>query len=189
MRFAFFAALFAYATVGLLQLVAASPILDTKDMIRRDNSDIMAVMTNLSQSVDVVLKKIDVLVDSKEANIATATPLITELNVALLKGASDLSKLSPASLRRRQSDDEVAQITAQLVSGIETTLGGLVDALGGMPILGGLLTGVDTSLNQVLLGLSILLQGVLRLVANLLTNVAQLLRNLAFGLSLGTLGL
>jgi hypothetical protein len=49
-----------------------------------------------------------------------------------------------------------------------------VDALDGLlgfavtiPLLGGLLAGVDLSLNQVLLGLSILLQGVLRLVANL----------------------
>ncbi|QRV78068.1 Sc15 protein [Ceratobasidium sp. AG-Ba] len=188
MRFAFFTTLFAYATVGLLQLVAASPILDTKDMIRRDNSDIMAVMTNLNQTVGGILKQMDDLVDSKQVNIATITPLVTQLNAALLGGASDLSKLSPASLRRRQSDDQIAQITADIVSSMANTLGA-VDSAAGLPILGGLLPGIDTSLNQVLLGLSILLQGVLRLVANLLSNVARLLRNLALGLSLGTLGL
>ncbi|QRV92860.1 Sc15 protein [Ceratobasidium sp. AG-Ba] len=189
MRFAFFAALFAYATVGLLQLVAASPILDTKDMIRRDNSDIVAVMTKLNQTVGGILGQMDNLVSSKQAKVGTIAPLVAELNNALRGGALELSKLSPASLRRRQSDEQVAQITASLVTAIATTLKSVTQALGGLPVLGGLLTGIDTSLNQVLFGLSVLLQGVLRLVANLLTNVAQLLRNLAFGLSLGTLGL
>ncbi|KAG9097944.1 hypothetical protein FS749_005047 [Ceratobasidium sp. UAMH 11750] len=188
MRFAIFTTLFAYATLGLLQLIAASPILDTKDMIvKRDNADIMGVMTKLKQDVDPILAKINTLVAQKQATLANVTPLINQLTTTLDGSAADLGKLAPSSLRKRQSDDEIAQIVAGIVSDIATVLDALLGELGSS-IIGTLLNGVDASLNQVLLGLSILLQGVLLLVANLLVNVAQLLRNLAFGLSLGTLG-
>ena len=43
----------------------------------------------------------------------------------------------------------------------------LVDQLGDIALLAGLLAGIDVALNQVLIGLGILLKGVLNLVAQL----------------------
>ncbi|KAG9118936.1 hypothetical protein FRC07_006287 [Ceratobasidium sp. 392] len=209
MRFTVFTALLAYATIGLLQLVNASPILDTKDMVvKRDNADILAALNTLKGNVDPILAEIDGLVAAHQANLTAVTPLIAELTSALDVGAAQLGTLSPASLRKRQTDDELANLVAGIINSIGKALQGLVEELGDISLLAGLLAGVDASLNQVLLGLGILLKGVLNLVANLfvrsnqfsaatqlmmwffrLTNVAQLLRNLALGLSLGTLGL
>jgi hypothetical protein len=50
---------------------------------------------------------------------------------------------------------------------VTNALDGLLADASSIPALGGLLAGVDTSLNQVLLGLEVLLAGVLNLVANL----------------------
>ena len=53
------------------------------------------------------------------------------------------------------------------IQDITNALDSLLDTASTIPALGGLLVGIDTSLNQVLLGLEILLAGVLNLVANL----------------------
>lgn len=190
MRFSVLVALVAYAFIAFVQLVSATPVLSTKEMVvKRDNADILGVFTKLKSSLASPCSQINNLVETKTANQANVEPLIQQITSALNTAHSELAALDPASVRKRQSDDEVAQLVAGIITDLASTLNGLLDFAAAIPLLGGLLAGVDTSLNQVLLGLSILLAGVLRLVANLLVNVAQLLRNLALGLTLGTLGL
>ncbi|KAB5587913.1 Sc15 protein [Ceratobasidium theobromae] len=184
--------LLSYAILCVLQLVVATPVLSTQDLIVKrdvDNADVLAVFTKLNTTLAGILPKIDELVETQTATQSNVEPLIAQIVNALDTTSSELSQLEPVAARKRQSDDEVAQLVAGIITSLTTTLNGLLAFTSTIPLLGGLLSGVDTSLNQVLRGLSILLQGVLRLVANLLTNVAQLLHNLALGLSLGTLEL
>ncbi|KAG8724796.1 hypothetical protein FRC09_014218 [Ceratobasidium sp. 395] len=190
MRFAVFATLFAYATIGLLQLVSASPILDTKDMVvKRDNSDIHTAVTSLKQKIEPICAEIDELVKTKEITLDNVTPLLNDLKAVLDDAAANHLKLARSALRKRQTDNEIAQLIADLLEVIANTLNGVLAALGNIPALALLLAGIDASLAQVLIGLGILLAGVLNLVATLLVNVAALLRSLAFGLTLGALGL
>jgi hypothetical protein len=127
---------------------------------------------------------LDDLVATEKTSDATVAPLIGDLTTALNTAAVSLAGLPISELRKRQSDDEVANLyvifsyltccllitisrVATIITDITNTLDGLLGAASTIPLLGGLLAGVDTSLNQVLLGLEILLAGVLRLVANL----------------------
>lgn len=190
MRFTALVTFFAYASLAFFQLAWATPVLSTKDMIvKRDNADIFAVLTELKFNLEKPLFGIKGLTASGNVTQDSVEPLLQGVIAHLNTASGQLSKLSPALVRKRQSDDEIANLVAEIITDITNSLDGLLDSAATIPLLGGLLAGVDTSLNQVLLGLSILLAGVLRLVANLLVNVAQLLRNLALGLTLGTLGL
>ncbi|KAH7316375.1 hypothetical protein B0J17DRAFT_751033 [Rhizoctonia solani] len=162
MRLSILTTLFTYIFFGIVHIVSATPVIPTTEMVvKRSDADISGVSAKLKSSLVVPLGGIDNLIATKSTNQKNVEPLIKETTAALDTAASELAAL--------QSSSSHFAVT--------------------IPLLGGLLAGVDTSLNQVLLGLSILLQGVLRLVANLLISVAQLLRNLALGLSLGTLGL
>ncbi|KAH7310240.1 hypothetical protein B0J17DRAFT_634298 [Rhizoctonia solani] len=190
MRLSILTTLFTYIFFGIVHIVSATPVIPTTEMVvKRSNADISGVSAKLKSSLVVPLGGIDNLIATKSTNQENVEPLIKEITAALDTAASELAALQSSSSRKRQSDDEVAQLITEIITSLANTLSGLLDFAVTIPLLGGLLAGVDTSLNQVLLGLSILLQGVLRLVVNLLISVAQLLRNLALGLSLGTLGL
>ncbi|KAK7049163.1 Sc15 protein [Favolaschia claudopus] len=156
---------------------------------RSSTADVEAVVNTLKSSTDSILPQIDALVTGGTASDATVTPLINELTSALDTASASLGGLSPVSSRKRQSDDDIANLVAGLLTDITNTLDGLLGEAASIPALGGLLVGVDASLNQVLVGLETLLAGVLRLVATLLVDVAALLRSLAFGLTLASLGL
>ncbi|KAK7000314.1 Sc15 protein [Favolaschia claudopus] len=156
---------------------------------RSSTADVEAVLNTLKGSTDSILPQIDALVSGGTASDATVTPLINELTSALDTASASLGGLSPVSSRKRQSDDDIANLVAGILTDVTNTLDGLLGEAASIPALGGLLAGVDTSLNQVLVGLETLLAGVLRLVANLLVDVANLLRSLALGLTLATLGL
>jgi hypothetical protein len=115
----------------------------------------------------------------------TVTPLINDLTAAFDTATASLATLSPVEARKRQSDDDIADLVAGILTvrsftcliikahcsycvwDVAGALGGLLADASSIPALGGLLAGVDTSLNQVLLGLEVLLAGVLKLVANL----------------------
>ncbi|KAH7318885.1 hypothetical protein B0J17DRAFT_747521 [Rhizoctonia solani] len=120
--------------------------------------------------------------------LSILTTLFTYIFFGIVHIVSATPVIPTTEMVVKRSNADISGVSAKLKSSLVVPLGG-IDFAVTIPLLGGLLAGVDTSLNQVLLGLSILLQGVLRLVANLLISVAQLLRNLALGLSLGTLGL
>ncbi|KAJ7755782.1 hypothetical protein B0H14DRAFT_3512329 [Mycena olivaceomarginata] len=124
---------------------------------RSSTADIQTVFNTLKGSTDSILPQI---------NTATAS----------------LATLSPVEARKRQSDDDIANLVAGILTDVTNALDVSPRSAGSSPA-------VDTSLNQVLLGLEILLAGVLNLVANLLVDVAGLLRSLALGLTLATLGL
>ncbi|KAJ7065658.1 hypothetical protein C8F01DRAFT_1351640 [Mycena amicta] len=181
-----FASLFLLASTSLVSASPAAAPVAAVDK-RASTADIQGVLDTLQSSVGSILPQIDSLVSGGTATDATVTPLINDLTAALDTATSSLAAL-PAS-RKRQSDDDIANLVAGLITDISNTLDGLLGAAITIPALGGLLAGVDTSLNQVLKGLETLLAGVLNLVANLLVDVAALLRSLALGLTLATLGL
>lgn len=190
MHFSAIAVLLTYVTFGFLQFASATPILSTKDMmVKRDNADISGILTTLKTDLAGPLAGITALTLSGNVTEQNITPLLNSVTASLNTAATSLSGLSPSDLRKRQTDDELANLVAGIINDIAKALQGLEANLATIPLLAGLLSGIDVALNQVLLGLGILLKGVLNLVAQLLVNVAALLRNLAFGLSLGTLGL
>ncbi|KAK1227132.1 hypothetical protein PQX77_009872 [Marasmius sp. AFHP31] len=185
--------LFAAFTFVSFGLVASNPVaapVPVVDLTKRaDNADVMEVFQTLKASTDSILPQIDELTSSGTANDDNVTPLVNELTAALDQASSSLSTLDSSETRKRQTDDELANLVASIVENIANTVQGLTASAITIPGLGGLLVGIDTSLAQVLRGLGTLLAGVLRLVANLLSNLATLLRNLALGLTLGSLGL
>ncbi|KAJ7581189.1 hypothetical protein C8J56DRAFT_1015903 [Mycena floridula] len=169
----------------------ASPTVDSAGLVKRDNADIQAVLTTLKSSTDTILPQITSLAASGNATDDTVTPIINDLTSALDNATSALAALTPSTRRslKRQSDDDIANLVAGIVTDIANALDTLLADTSTIPALSTLLAGVDTSLNQVLKGLETLLAGVLNLVANLLVDVAALLRSLAFGLTLASLGL
>jgi hypothetical protein len=80
-------------------------------------------------------------------------PLVEQVTAALDAASASLAAIEPgtslSSLMARQTNDEVANLVAGIVKSIATTLNALLPSLSTLPLLGGLLTGVDTSLNQV----------------------------------------
>ncbi|EJD01719.1 uncharacterized protein FOMMEDRAFT_158873 [Fomitiporia mediterranea MF3/22] len=175
-------------TFGTMALAIPSPV--TAEVAKRDNAQIEQVFTTLKSSTDSILPQIQSIASSGNATDDNVTPLVNQLVAALDTATSSLSGLSPSSraLIKRQSEDDIASLVAGIVSDIANGISGLQSAAS-ITDLDTLLGGIDSSLNQVLLGLEILLAGVLHLVANLLVDVAGLLNQLAFGLTLGTLGL
>ena len=57
----------------------------------------------------------DALVADKTITLENIKPYITQIENALNTGSSGLSGLSSASLHKRQSDDEVAQLISELI--------------------------------------------------------------------------
>jgi hypothetical protein len=113
----------------------------------------------------------------------TVPQLFNQLTNALDDASSSLQSMQSPAHARRQSDSDIAQLVAGIISvsassisittrssillkDIGNALNGLESVASAIPDLDILLGGVDASLNQVLHGLS-LLQGVLTLVANL----------------------
>ncbi|KAJ7172813.1 hypothetical protein C8R43DRAFT_874035 [Mycena crocata] len=156
---------------------------------RASTADVQAVFNTLKDSTDTILPQINALVSGGTATDDTVTPLIKELTSAVYVATASLNGMQvDFDIARRQSDDEIAILVAGIVTDITNALDGLAGSAASIPALTGLLTGLDSSLHEVLLGLETLLAGVLNLVANLLVDVAALLRSLALGLTLTALG-
>ncbi|KAJ7669743.1 hypothetical protein B0H17DRAFT_1209504 [Mycena rosella] len=123
----------------------------------------------------------DALVSSATATDATVTPLINDLTAAFDTASASLTTLAQTSglkrqgKRNRQSNDDIANLVAGILTDVTTALDGLLGTASTIPGLGRLLGGLDVSLNQVLLGFETLLAGVLSLVAAFLVDVAGLL--------------
>ncbi|KAF7333305.1 Sc15 protein [Mycena sanguinolenta] len=180
--FAFrFASLFLLAT----SFVSGAAVVEK----RSSTADIETVLNTLKNSTDSILPQITALSSGGTATDATVTPLITDLTTALNTATASLATLTPVTSTKRQSDDDIANLVAGIVTDIANALDTLLGDASAIPDLGTLLSGVDTALDQVLVGLETLLAGVLNLVATLLVDVAGLLRSLAFGLTLASLGL
>ncbi|KAK7052953.1 hypothetical protein VNI00_004273 [Paramarasmius palmivorus] len=179
----FFSKLFAAFTVASFGFVAANPV--AHEVAKRDNADIQEVLNTLKGSTDEILPQIKDLSDSGNATEDNLTPLFTQLTTALDTATASLGDLEPSSSRKRQSDDDIANLVAGIVTDISDSVSGITD----VAAIAALFPGLDASLAQVLKGLETLLAGVLNLVATLLVDVAALLRRLAFGLTLAALGL
>jgi len=172
-------------------LAVATPIgeTDVAAVEKRQEALVITVLDTLQTTTGTILPELLQIVNLGNVTVVAITPLITELEVALTTASASLALISPLSIIKRQTEDQVANLTAAIVSDIATTLETVVTAAGGLPVVGALISPLDAALNQVLTGLETLLSGVLNLVATLLTDVAAILRNLSFSLTLGTLGL
>ncbi|KAF5387506.1 hypothetical protein D9757_006533 [Collybiopsis confluens] len=178
----FFAVFFLFASFGIVSSASVQK--------RQDTADIETVLNTLKGSTDTILPQITSTGQAGNASDANVTPLINDLTTALNTASSSLTALQTSSRKsRRQSDDDIANLVAGIVTDITNALDTLLGDAAAIPELGSLLGGVDVALDQVLVGLETLLAGVLTLVANLLVDVAGLLKSLALGLTLASLGL
>ncbi|KAJ4469046.1 hypothetical protein C8J55DRAFT_479989 [Lentinula edodes] len=200
----FFALFFLFTSFGIVSSAAAVKK-------RQDTADVETVLNMLKNSTDTILPQITSVGQSGIASDATVTPLINELITALNTATSSLASLQTSSRKaRRQSDDDIANLVAGIITDIADTLDTLLGDLSAIPDLGSLFDGVDSALDEVLTGLETLLAGVLTLVADLcvalflfevcfaltilsdprrLVDVAGLLESLSLGLTLASLGL
>ncbi|KIK58218.1 hypothetical protein GYMLUDRAFT_202684 [Collybiopsis luxurians FD-317 M1] len=182
----FFALFFLFASFGFVASVPSAATVQK----RQDTADIETVLNTLKSSTDTILPQITAIGQAGNASDANVTPLINDLTAALDTASSSLTSLQTSSRKaRRQSDDDIANLVAGIITDIANALDTLLGDAAAIPDLGSLLGGVDASLDQVLKGLETLLAGVLTLVANLLVDVAGLLESLALGLTLASLGL
>jgi len=197
--FTFFTAALAGST--LVSAMAAAPVearapgsgaVEALAIKRQETTEaqVSDVITNLRTTIAPTLASFKSLIAAGDFSEADVTPLFSDLTGAIDAATSSLSSISPAArLRARQSTSDIATAVAGLLTDITGALDGILGNLSTLPLVGGLLGGLDTSLNQLLKGLEGLLAGLLNLVAQLLVNVAALLRQLALGLTLGSLGL
>ncbi|PPQ81850.1 hypothetical protein CVT25_013450 [Psilocybe cyanescens] len=183
------------AVAGSLS-ASATPVPETVEK-RADISDVLSVISTLKSSTGTIIPQINSLVSDGTASESNVTPLISDLITSLNTASSSLASIGSVDSTSGGSATDVANAIAPIITDITTTLSSVNTAVPGLAnLLGGL--GLDAALNQVLTGLETLLAGVLNLVAQLtsglpssfrLVDVAGLLRSLAFGLTLGSLGL
>ncbi|KAJ7250096.1 hypothetical protein B0H12DRAFT_1121497 [Mycena haematopus] len=152
---------------------------------RASTASVETVFNTLKASTDTILPQITSHVSGGTASDATIVPLITELTSALNTASLSLATLPPS--RKRQSDADVAALTAGIITDITTVLGTLTVEI--VPVLDVLIVSVDSALNEILVGLDVVLTGVVTLVSGLLVGVAGLLDTLGLSLILLTLGL
>jgi len=163
---------------------------------RASPADVQGVLATLKGHTDTILPQIDALSASGTANEDNVTPLVTQLTTAIDAATGSLTALSVVprgtAFFKRQSDDDVAQTLAGIITDITTSFDGLNNSgfksekFPGLVILLKLL---DISLSKLLFSVELLLAGVLKLVAKLLVDVAILLKNLSFALVLSALEL
>ncbi|KAJ6488408.1 hypothetical protein DFH09DRAFT_1339187 [Mycena vulgaris] len=135
-------------------------------VVRQATGNIETVLNTLKSSTDTIFPQITTLTGDVTADTdVDVTVLINDLTTALNTASSSLSSLGLRML-------EFRDITNSLNELLGTTI----------PNLDGLLARVNTSLNQVLIGLENQLPGVLSLVANLLPNIADLTQQLGLTL-------
>ncbi|EJD42765.1 hypothetical protein AURDEDRAFT_168295 [Auricularia subglabra TFB-10046 SS5] len=185
---------FAYVASALLALASfavGSPA--AAEVAKRDDtSDIMGILQTWQASNSRVLPEISAFSKNGTATMAQVTPLVNQLTQAANTAANSLKALKTAGTTRnvkRQDFTAIATLVATIMTDIAVTLIGLLGALTGVPIIGGLFLGLDVALTAVLVALEDLLAGVLVLVATLLTDVVALLTTLALALTLAALGL
>ncbi|KLO20615.1 hypothetical protein SCHPADRAFT_884637 [Schizopora paradoxa] len=186
MYFTRIASAFAVAAT-FCSLAVANPLPSIEK--RQDLSSISGVLTTLQTTIGPILAEITSQGNGGNVTSDSLNPLVGELDTALTNAASSLTSLSTSSRVKRQSESDIATLTAGIVTDIANALNTLLGDASAIPELGSIFSGIDTSLNQVLVGLETLLAGVLNLVANLLTDVSGLLSQLALGLTLASLGL
>ncbi|KZV87993.1 kinase-like protein [Exidia glandulosa HHB12029] len=181
--FSVLSVLFAFAFF----FTSATPIESDKTLAKRQETEILTILTALHTSAVGKATEIKTLALTGTANEDNVTPLFNELIEQFNAATTQLAALQPSG--KRQAPVDVATLTATILTDVTTILDSVLTQLAGIEAIGGLFAGLDTALNQLLKGLEGLLAGLLNLVATLLVDVAGLLRNLALGLTLASLGL
>ncbi|KAK7045153.1 Sc15 protein [Favolaschia claudopus] len=154
---------------------------------RASISSITGVLNTLEGKVGSILPQIDNLVATASATEANVAPLVLQLTTALNSASLSLTLLGLGL--KRQTEADVANLVAGLVSDIATSLNGLEGLASSIPGLSGLTGTVDVALNSVLVNLNGLLAGILGTLAGLLGPVTGILSGLGLTGVLGSLGL
>ncbi|RDB17271.1 hypothetical protein Hypma_001951 [Hypsizygus marmoreus] len=146
------------------------------------SSDVQAVFLTLKSATDSILPQIDSLVANGNASDATITPLANAVTTALDTASASLAAIpGPVSTDSGPSKDEIAALTAGIVTDITTSFGGVQAKYPfQLPLLSVLLIKLDLALTTLLVGLSFLVLDITSVVSKLLVGVAGLVHSLGF---------
>ncbi|KZV88457.1 hypothetical protein EXIGLDRAFT_772656 [Exidia glandulosa HHB12029] len=165
MRFAYIAS----AILAVASFALASPV------SKREDSDVMSVLTTFQDATQVILPQIDFLSASGTATMDNVKPLINELTVAANTASASL-KAIPAGATTSEMGTEAMELTKSIVGNIQTSLAKASAAIPGNPSIGILAAGgLADALGQVLTGAPSVLAGVVSLVGALLEDVVEIL--------------
>ncbi|KZV89760.1 hypothetical protein EXIGLDRAFT_795720 [Exidia glandulosa HHB12029] len=184
MRFAYIAS----AILAVASFALASPV------SKREDSDVMSVLTTFQDATQVILPQIDSLSASGTATMDNVKPyvdftppvhasadysssrrLINELTVAANTASASLKALPPGTTTSEMGT-EAMTLTKSIVTNIQTSLAKASAAIPGNPSIGILAAGgLADALGQVLTGVLTVLAGVVSLVGALLEDVVEIL--------------
>ncbi|KAJ7121721.1 hypothetical protein C8R44DRAFT_981751 [Mycena epipterygia] len=156
---------------------------------RASNAQVLTVVNTLKSSTDSILPQISALTSSGTATDATVTPHMNALTAALNTATASLTALGPGGLLKRQTTEAVAEALAVIITEISVVLQGLVLETASIPVLGGLIATLDTTLVELLVALDVVAIGVVTLLSGILVSAAVLLDSLGLGLLVGLLGI
>ncbi|KAF8880927.1 hypothetical protein CPB85DRAFT_1442899 [Mucidula mucida] len=148
---------------------------------KRDDADVLNILTMLKDSTDSILPQIDSLVASNQANSDSLTPLFDQVQDALTTATSSLEGLAASGTKKRQTDDELASLASQIIQDINTSTTNANTAAAplGFP---GVITKFSFALDKLLIDLDILVPGILKAVVILLDDVVGVVVALLFTL-------
>ncbi|RDB18123.1 hypothetical protein Hypma_000439 [Hypsizygus marmoreus] len=146
------------------------------------SSDVQAVFLTLKRSTDSILPQIDALVANGKASDATITPLANAVTAAINTASASLGAIpGPVSTESGPSKDEIAALTAGIVTDIVTSFDGVQKKFPfHVPSLALLIIKIDLALKTLLVGVDFLILGLTGVVAKLLVGVAGLVQSLGF---------
>ncbi|KAF8880483.1 hypothetical protein CPB85DRAFT_1256126 [Mucidula mucida] len=135
---------------------------------KRDDADVLNILTTLKGSTDSILPQIDSLVANKQASSSNLTPLFDQVQTALKTATSSLQGLG-ANKVKRQTSDELSALLAEIIKDINTSATGANSStLFGLP---GIVSAITLALETLLIELNVIVPGILASVVLLLDGV------------------
>ncbi|KAF9016404.1 hypothetical protein BDZ89DRAFT_1166257 [Hymenopellis radicata] len=136
---------------------------------KRDNADVLNILTTLKSSTDSILPQIDSLVASQQASSASLTPLFNQVQAALTTATSSIQGLPALGNKKRQTDDELTSLATQIIEDINTSTTNANSATPlGFPIV---ISQFTFALDKLLIDLDVIVPGILQGVVVLLDDV------------------
>ncbi|KIJ26832.1 hypothetical protein M422DRAFT_191687 [Sphaerobolus stellatus SS14] len=151
----FFSRVFSFAVLSLSVIsAAATPVAPKKRAV----SDVLAVVGTLQSSTGTILPQIDSLANSGSATQANISPLLANLVDALNTASTSLNAMQANSVTGSSNAKEVSNAAAPVVKNVATSLNNLKVQ---KPELASLFVpfGIDTALNELLVGLDVVVVG------------------------------
>ncbi|KAF7344657.1 Sc15 protein [Mycena venus] len=190
----FFLAIATFVAASPVAVLEPEPVPIATVEKRASISSIDGVLNTLQGKVGSILPQMETLVSTATVTEANVAPLVLELVLAIDTATTSLSFLR-LGLKKRQSEQDVANLVAGIVSDVANMFNGVEGSApsgsGSLPDLSGLLSTVDLALNSLLVSLDGLLAGVLTIVTGLLGvgDVTGILGSLGLTSVLGLLAL